>query len=86
MQRGWVGSSGYRALIDALSAVRREQGISQRELARRIGKPPSFVNKVELFERRLDLLEFIVIAKAMDWEPSGLLLHLQGNVSESLTI
>jgi len=33
--------------------------LSQRELARRLGKPPSFVDKIKQLERRLDILEFI---------------------------
>lgn len=86
MQRGWVGSPGYRALIDALSSLRSELGISQRELARRIGKPPSFVNKIELFERRLDLLEFVVIAEAMGLDPAALLRRLRAGLPEPLSI
>jgi transcriptional regulator with XRE-family HTH domain len=81
MQRGWVVSPDYRTLIDTLALLRRELGISQRELARRIGKPPSFINKTELFERRLDVLEFIVIAEAMDRKPDQLLDALRTNLS-----
>jgi ribosome-binding protein aMBF1 (putative translation factor) len=40
MQRGWVVSPDYRAVITALKDERVRQGISQRELARRLGKPP----------------------------------------------
>lgn len=76
MQRGWVVSSDYRSLIDALSLFRKDIGVSQRELARRIGKPPSFINKIELFERRLDILEFVVIANALEQEPGKLLMRL----------
>ena len=73
MQRGWVVSSDYRSAIAAIKSVREEKGISQRELARRLKKHPSFVNKTEQFERRLDILEFIAIAKALDMNPAILL-------------
>lgn len=73
MQRGWVISPDYRAAIDAIKAVREARGISQRELARRLGKPPSFVNKIEQLERRLDILEFIALASALEMDPSALL-------------
>jgi transcriptional regulator with XRE-family HTH domain len=66
MQRGWVISPEYRAAIDAIRKVRTERNISQRELARRLGKPPSFVNKIEQLERRLDVLEFVAIARALE--------------------
>lgn len=73
MQRGWVVSPQYRAAIAAIRTVREERGVSQRELARRLDKPPSFVNKIEQLERRLDVLEFIAIANALEIDPSALL-------------
>lgn len=73
MQRGWVVSPHYRAAIDAIRAARNQQGVSQRELARRLGKPPSFVNKIEQLERRLDIVEFIAVAEAMGLSPANLL-------------
>jgi transcriptional regulator with XRE-family HTH domain len=86
MQRGWVVSPDYRTLIDTLALLRRELGVSQRELARRIGKPPSFVNKTELFERRLDVLEFIVIAEALGRKPDQLLGTLRTNLSSVIQL
>lgn len=73
MQRGWVVSPDYRALIDALKDARTQAGVSQRELAHRIDKPPSFVNKIELLERRLDVLEFIAMTEAIGLRPDELL-------------
>lgn len=84
MQRGWVVSPEYRDLIDVMAAYRRETGVSQRELARRLGKPPSFVNKIELFERRLDLLEFIAIAEALGQEPHIWLKSLRSNLPQQI--
>ncbi|WP_267387061.1 helix-turn-helix transcriptional regulator [Sphingomonas sp. GC_Shp_3] len=73
-------------MIDHLAAIRQEEGISQRELARRIGKPPSFVNKIELRERRLDLFEFIVIAEALGRQPGELLRILRLELPEALPL
>ena len=73
MQRGWVISPEYRAAIDAISQARIERGISQRELARRLGKPPSFVNKIEQLERRLDVLEFVAVAHCLGLQPADLI-------------
>ncbi len=76
MQRGWVVSAKYRSVINAIKDARLALDVSQRELARRLGKPPSFVNKIELLERRLDVLEFIEIAYALDIVPEQLLAEL----------
>ena len=73
MQRGWVVSPDYHSAIETIKAAREGLGISQRELARRLGKPPSFVNKIENVERRLDVLEFIAIAEAMEIDGASLL-------------
>lgn len=82
MQRGWVVSTNYRRAIAAIKAAREAQGLSQRELARRLSKPPSFVNKIELLERRLDVLEFITIAHAMEIAPQELLSSIIAALAE----
>lgn len=86
MQRGWVVSPEYRAAIDAIKAVRVKQGLSQRELARRLGKPPSFVNKIEQLERRLDVLEFIAVAQGMDIDPQTLLRIVAAALPERVSL
>jgi transcriptional regulator with XRE-family HTH domain len=86
MQRGWVVSPDYRAVIGALKDARLELEISQRELARRLGKPPSFVNKIEQLERRLDILEFIAIAEAMGLKANTLLERLRVALPEAVSI
>ena len=65
MQRPWVTSAAYAAAIEVIVRLRQEHGLSQRALAERLGKPRSFVSKIENKERRLDLVELIVIARAM---------------------
>lgn len=86
MQRGWVVSPDYRSIIETIKAVRTERGISQRELARRLGKPPSFVNKIEQLERRLDVLEFIAIAQALGIAPDKLIARLTDNLPEHVKL
>lgn len=86
MQRKWVVSPDYRAAIEAISAVREGRGISQRELARRLDKHPSFVNKIEQLERRLDILEFIAIADAMEVDAVDLLRTVRAELPPELHI
>lgn len=63
--RRWVHSPSYQTAIGALVAARRASGLTQRALAERLGKPPSYVAKIEIGERRLDFVEFIAIARAL---------------------
>lgn len=48
-----------------LVQARNDAGLSQAALARRLDKPASFVGKYELGERRLDIIEFVVILKVL---------------------
>jgi transcriptional regulator with XRE-family HTH domain len=48
--------------------LRHQAGLSQAGLAQRLGKPPSFVGKYELGERRLDVVELAVILQALGAE------------------
>lgn len=50
-------SPGYKALLTYLREVREAGGVTQLELAVRIGETQSFVSKCERGERRLDILE-----------------------------
>jgi transcriptional regulator with XRE-family HTH domain len=46
-----------------------ESGITQRELAALLGKPQSFVSAYENGQRRVDLLEFLVIVETVKADP-----------------
>lgn len=83
MNRAWVVSPDYRRAIDQIKAAREAAGLSQRDVARRLGKPVSFVNKIELLERRLDIVEFVVLARAIGIEPHVLLDGVLRAVSEA---
>ena len=52
-----------------LFELRRKSGITQAELARRLARPQSFISKVELGERRLDVVEFIEFIEALGEDP-----------------
>ena len=48
-----------------LVASRHQAGIRQQAMAKKLGKPQSFVAKYEGGERRLDVVEFTAIAEAL---------------------
>ncbi|NJM81223.1 MAG: helix-turn-helix transcriptional regulator [Tabrizicola sp.] len=62
---GSVHSDAYRSFLKALVALRNDQDLSQADLAAKLGKPPSFVGKYELGERRLDVIELMVILRTL---------------------
>jgi transcriptional regulator with XRE-family HTH domain len=60
-------------LCTVLVEARKGAGISQQELARRLKRSQSFIAKIEVGERRIDVVEFIEIARALGREPTKLL-------------
>lgn len=52
-----IYSKEYRKVVDRLKKARQEAGLIQTEVAKKLGKPQSFVSKVERGERRLDVAE-----------------------------
>ena len=56
--------------------ARKQVKLTQRELAKRLGKPQSFVAKYEGGERRLDVIEFVNVLRAIGGDPVRLLKTL----------
>ena len=63
----------YRSLIQKLVEQRKHQGLTQEGLAQRIGLHQQFVSRFELGERRLDVVEFADIARALGLDPTDLM-------------
>jgi len=64
-----VFTDAYAVLTDALVEARGVAGLTQLELAGKIGRPQSFVSKFERGERRIDLIEFCAISHALSQDP-----------------
>jgi transcriptional regulator with XRE-family HTH domain len=62
-------SAEYARFVEMLVAVRHNAGVRQQKLAETLRKPQSFVAKYEGGERRIDLVEFIAIARALGADP-----------------
>lgn len=63
----------HRHLVEVLVEARREAGLTQAELAAKVGKDQTFVSIVERGQRRVDVIEFIALAKAMNRDPVALM-------------
>lgn len=71
-----IHSPQHQALCELLIAARRKAGLTQHEVAERLGRPQSFVAKVEGGERRLDVIEFIELTRALGVDPVRLIKRL----------
>ena len=65
-------SARQRAVAAALRKAREAAGMSQRQLSERLQQPPNWIQRIESLERRVDVAEFIAIAKATGADPAAL--------------
>ncbi len=68
-----IRSGGHEALRAAIVEARREAGLSQGELAARLGVHQSKLARIEGGERRVDAVELVVLARALG-VPAAVLL------------
>jgi transcriptional regulator with XRE-family HTH domain len=67
-----IHTAEHLALRELLVDARKKAGLAQHEVARRIDRPQSFVAKYEGGERRIEVVQFIAIARAMNQDPQRL--------------
>lgn len=65
-----------------LSDARDARGLKQSVVAERLGLPASYLSKIEKGNRRLDVIEFLRIARALETAPAELVTELERRLSE----
>ena len=66
----------YERLRALLVKARKDAGLTQEDVAAKLDRPQSFVWKIENGVRRVDVIEFLEIAKAIGFDPAALLKRL----------
>lgn len=79
-------SDAYRALVLLLIEEREAAGITQAKLSERLKKPQPFISKIETGVRRVDVVEFFAIARAIGVDPIELLTKLNARLPKRLEI
>lgn len=70
--------AGELVLLGRVIAEARERaGIRQSAAAERLGLPPSYLSKIENGTRRLDVVELLAIAEAIETDPAEIVAELQ---------
>lgn len=76
-----IRSDGQNALCKALVAQRHALKLSQAELASRLKCHQSMIARIESGERRIDVIELIVICRALEIAPSQVIAAVDSVVS-----
>ena len=66
----------YAAFTELLKEERKKAGLTQAKLARKLRRPQSYVSKYERGDRRLDVDEFLEVARAIGFDPNEFLQKL----------
>jgi transcriptional regulator with XRE-family HTH domain len=71
-----IFTGANRVVVDALRQARLEAGLTQTELAARIGRDQSHVSLLEGSQRRVDVVEFHRLALAIGSDPVALFAQI----------
>lgn len=82
----WVSSPSYRAAVRVLVEARHAAGLTQRALAELIGRPYTIIANIERGERRIDVVEFIALARAMGLDETALLDRIGRAIGEDVEL
>ena len=77
----WVDQKQYQAVGATLARARERSGLTQQQLAKLLRKPQSFVSNIERGQRRIDVLELLVIVGALGTDPGRVFDEIVTNYS-----
>jgi len=77
MNKKTIFNPKYKEMIESLKSIRIKQGISQRDLANKLGMAHSYVGRIETCQRRVDVLDLISILRALNLTNAEIMKFLQ---------
>ncbi len=72
-----LGTERHKALIALLVEKREAAGLTQAELAAKLGEYQSFVARLESGQRRVDVVEFIELAEILGFDAASAMKRIQ---------
>ncbi len=73
-----LGTERHKALIALLIERREAAGLTQTELAAKLGEYQSFVARLESGQRRVDVVEFLELAELLNFDPASAIRQIVG--------
>jgi transcriptional regulator with XRE-family HTH domain len=81
-----VFTDAYASFLEVLISTRKQASVSQAELARRIGREQPFISLIERGVRRVDVVEFCAIVRALGEDPASILRQVDSRLPPDLTV
>jgi transcriptional regulator with XRE-family HTH domain len=76
----------YKILLGVLIDARKRAGVTQTELARRLKRPQPYMSMVERGERRVDVIQFYAIMKALGADPEEVFRELIAKLPDEVEV
>ena len=72
----------YEIFRQCMVAARKDAQLTQDSLAKSLNKPQSFVAKYENGERRLDVIEFLLVSRVIGIDPCDIFRTVEQQISQ----
>jgi transcriptional regulator with XRE-family HTH domain len=72
-----IRSKRHKRLIELVMAERKQAGIRQVQLAKKLKRSQTWIARLESGERRLDVIELIDLAEAIGFDAPGIVAIVQ---------
>jgi transcriptional regulator with XRE-family HTH domain len=79
-----IHTAAQERFLALLKKARKAADLTQAEVAERLNKPQSFVAKYENGERRLDVIEFVTICRAIEADPVIMVREIASDLTRLL--
>lgn len=71
-----LSSPRHDALVELIIEERKKAGLTQTEVAEKLGRYQSVIATLESGQRRIDVVEFLELAEAIGFDPAKLIHKL----------
>jgi ribosome-binding protein aMBF1 (putative translation factor) len=75
-----LGSARHKVLVDLIVTKREAAGLTQTQLAEKLGEYQSFVARLESGQRRIDVIEFLELSSILGFDPAKVIRSIQRKV------
>jgi transcriptional regulator with XRE-family HTH domain len=72
-----IQTTRQEKLCMLLRHARKKANLTQAQLEKRLGAYTGYVSKYESGERRLDVVEFMIVAEALELDPASIIHELR---------
>src|ERR1019366_4421012 len=69
-------TTAFREIVSGVIAMRKEEGLTQRQLAAAVGREHNYIARIETGQRRGDLVELVQLCRACNIDPEHQILEI----------